>query len=438
MTLTLLFAATACSKGDDTAVTKDLTGNGVYTATGTVARETTGGDDSGVGDGSSFRLRVWCADEDYEMIGAMLKNYESKYYKNTYNFVLERVGEDIAASRVLQDVSAAADVFSFANDQIGTLIKNSALTQVPSRYVSQIESQISVAQQAASLGGNYYAIPYSYENCFLYYNKSKITDVTSLDGILNASIAGVSYNLGIDMGDSYYTTSFLYTAGVQIFGPNGDDASAATVRGSLNNDAAKKACKFIQSLYNKKKLDSIDKNDQAAALQSGKVAAIISGPHMISAFKDALGENFAVAMLPSIRFPGDSSDSQLVSFSGVKMYGISRKSSSDRDQKTTDEAIRLAAYLANSENQEIRLEEREFCPTDEVLFEAALDSGIDTVKVVVSQSKYSKLKPGLIEMSNYWEPMGSFLIGVYKNQKDESTWEAELVKVENKIMPVSD
>lgn len=380
------------------------------------------------GDGSTYNLRVWCAEEDEDMIRDMLDDYAVKYSKNTYNWTVEKQGEDIVSASVTRDVEAAADVFSFANDQIGVLMKNNALTQVPTKYTAQIDNQIDVAKIAATYSGSYWAFPYSYENCFLYYNKSKITNVSSLEGILNAGIGGVDYNLGIDMEDSYYTTMFLYTAGVTIFGAQGDDPNDV----NLDNAAAKKACKYISGLWKYKKLGSISKADQFASLKNGKVAAMISGPHMISQFKEALGSNFGVATLPTIRFEGESTDTPLVSFSGVKMYGVSRKSTAARDQKTTEEALKLAAFLSNADNQSVRLEEREFCPTDADLFEDASDS-VDTVKVVVAQSEYSKLKPGLIQMSNYWDNMKGFLFGVYKQSYPEGKWSEELKKVENKL-----
>ena len=381
------------------------------------------------GDGSTYNLRIWCAEEDVEMIQDMLDAYKKKYPKNSYKFTVETQGEDIVSSSVVRDVEAAADVFSFANDQIGMLKKNDALTQIPAQYTAQIEDQIDVAKLASSVDGSYYAIPYSYENCFLYYNKSLISDVGTMEGILGANIAGVDYNLGIDMSDSYYTTMFLYTAGVNIFGEQGTDPNDV----NLDNEAAYKACRYIASLASKKKLGSVSKSDQFASLKNGKVAAMISGPHMITQFKEALGDKFAVAMLPKIRFQEDSQDTQLVSFSGVKMYGVSRKSTKARDQKHTDEAIKLAAFLANSENQAIRLEEREFCPTDMDLFDAALSSGKNTVEVVVQQSEFSKLKPGLIQMSNYWENMKGFLLGVYKLNYGSEKWSTELKKVEAKL-----
>jgi len=407
------------------------TGTGTGTNTGDNSGTATPAVEDGTGDGSTYSLRIWCAEEDVDMINEMLTAYKKKYKDNTYKFTVEKQGEDTVASKVLQDPSAAADVFSFANDQLGNMVKQDALTKIPTAYTAQIDSQIEVARTACKSGNDYYAIPYSYENCFLYYNKALVNEsqVASLDTLLNASIAGVTFNLGIDMADSYYTTMFLYTAGVQIFGEQGVDPTSV----DLANDNAIKACRYIASLQSKKKLGSIAKADQYASLKNQNVAAMISGPHMISQFKEALGANFGVAMLPTIRFAGDTADSQLISFGGVKMYGISRKATDVRSQKDTNEAIKLAAYLSNAENQQKRLDDREFCPTDEDLFETAVESGIPTVEVVVAQSEYSKLKPGLIQMSNYWENMAAFLLGVYKLSYKESEWMGELQKVEEKL-----
>ena len=389
--------------------------------------------DDNPGDGTTYNLTVWCAQEDVEMITTMLSAYEEKYNKNTYNWKVEKQGEDIVSSTVVRDVSAAADVFSFANDQIGTLMQNQALAPISSAYTAQIDEQIDVAKLAATFNNAYYAIPYSYENCFLYYNKSLISDVSTMEGILSKSIPGVTHNLGIDMADSYYTTMFLYTAGLTIFGDQGTNPNDVDFTSATAYPKSVKACKYIASLNSKSKLNSIAKADQYAALANKNVAAMISGPHMISLFKAALGDDFGVAMLPKIRFEGESTDTQLVSFSGVKMYGVTQKAATVRDQKTTNEAMKVAAYLANKENQQIRLEEREFCPTDSDLFEEAVDSGIKTVEVVVNQSEYSRLKPGIIQMSNYWDNMKGFLQGVYKLSYAETSWKTELQKIEAKL-----
>lgn len=405
------------TSGDD--VTGDGSGSG-----------SSSGGSTNLDDGSTYNLTVWCAEEDVKMIEDMLDAYKALHSKNFYEFKVEKVGEDVVSSSVTRDVNAAGDIFSFANDQLGILLNQNALYQIPNEYKSQIESQIDVASTSCKSDGKYYAIPYSYENTFLYYNKSKVSesDVRSMETLLSKSIPGVEDNLAIDMADSYYTTMFLYTAGVEVFGPQGIDPNSI----DLANDKTVKACNYIQWLGKQDKLKSIVKADQAGALKQGTVAAMISGPHMISQFKEALGDNFGVAMLPTIKL--DGKDTQLVSFSGVKMYGISNKPNNIRSAKDTAEACRVAAFLANGDNQSIRLEQREFCPTQEDLFDEAIGSGIPTVEVVVNQSGYSNLKPGLSRMSAYWTPMANFLQGVYTLSKNESVWISELEAIEKKIL----
>lgn len=416
----------ACEK-EVVYVYQQIGGNGVVGGNGDNNNNDQIGDI--VDDGSTYDLKIWCAEEDVDMIWDMLNKYQDLHSANTYNFTVEKAGEDVVSSKVTTDVNAAADIFSFANDQLGILLKSKALYQIPNTYNSQIKDQIAVAVTACANNGNYYGIPYSYENCFLYYNKALVSeaDVRNMETLLSKSIAGVESNLGIDMEDSYYTTMFMYTAGMEIFGANGTDENSV----NLNNANSLKGCQYIAGLGSQSKLKNIQKGDQIVALKNGKVAAMISGPHMISQFKDALGSNFGVAMLPTINL--DGKETQLVSFSGVKMYGISNKPVSVRSAKKTAEACRLAAFLANAENQQIRLNQREFCPTDKELFKAAKESGIPTVEVVVNQSEYSKLKPGVARMSRYWTPMATFLSGVYKLTTASSTWESNLKDIENKI-----
>ena len=93
----------------------------------------------------------------------------------------------------------------------------------------------------------------------------------------------------------------------------------------------------------------------------------------------------------------------------------------------------FAAFLANGDNQTIRLTEREFCPTQQDLFASAVDSGIETVKVVIDQSAWSKLKPSLTQMDSYWGNMSNFLNGVYRLKRKEADWPKYLADIEKKL-----
>ena len=49
------------------------------------------------------------------------------------------MGEGEAATAVIQDVTAAADVFMFANDQIGKLVKAAGLTKLVGDYQTSLK-----------------------------------------------------------------------------------------------------------------------------------------------------------------------------------------------------------------------------------------------------------------------------------------------------------
>ena len=386
------------------------------------------GGGSGTGGGGTtetgtYNLKIWCAELDREMIEEMLYNYELDNPNNTYNWTVQNVGEDKSGSQVVADPLVAADVYSFASDQMGTLVNSNAIMAVPNDYATQIgDTQISIADTAAKYNGRYYAYPYTYENVFLYYNKSMLSEsqVGSLESILATNVSA-EYALGMDMGDAYYTSIFLFTAGMRLFGENGTDINSV----DLDNNATKLGLQYIKSLNGKKKFNSIAEEDQSTALKNGQCAAIISGPHMVAEFKTALGANYGVAKLPTISLNGTAT--QMVSFSGVKLYGVNPNS------KHSTEAAKLAMYLSNYDNQFIRLDEREFCPTNAELYEEAMESSIEAVEVVIEQAEYTQLKPAFTKMTSYWTPMASFLEGVYKNLQAESVWSSTLKGIEDNL-----
>ena len=98
-----------------------------------------------------------------------------------------------------------------------------------------------------------------------------------------------------------------------------------------------------------------------------------------------------------------------------------------------EEAAKVAAYLSNTDNQAIRLDERAFCPTDDELFADPSIASIDEVNVVIEQSEYSILKPALPELKPYWDAMAAFLNGVFTKNKKESGWSSELQAIETKV-----
>ena len=79
-----------------------------------------------------INLKVWGSGEDQAMLGEMIEAFKKAHEGDgkTYNISLGVVGEDDAKTRVLEDPAAAADVFSFLDDQILDLHRAGALYEI--------------------------------------------------------------------------------------------------------------------------------------------------------------------------------------------------------------------------------------------------------------------------------------------------------------------
>jgi len=394
------------------------------------------------GGGGSGDLTVWAAEGDVFMIEYMLDRFNEEN-GSSYNFVVDPVGEDIAATELMRDPGAAADVFSFASDQLGTLVDQGVI--LPITYAPAlrlIENSIQQAQFSSRRYGTGVpqAIPYTYENTFLFYNSSLLNenDVVSMAGLIAAGsrLPGtVDHVLALNMEDAYYSSMFYFTFGIQLFGPEGIDANDI----NFANERGLAASRYISYLGGRRiggrqAVGNIGEEMQAALLAEGRVAAVISGPHNIEAFRLALGPNYAVAMLPTINtgqfLPALAGENRLISFAGTKLYGVNAETAS---RGNTQLAMRVAYFLSSPQNQIIRMQEREFLPTYRSLFDEARLSGRPGITVVYEQSYYAVLKPAIPRMSNYWINMGGFTRDFFNNAVAEAQFMQRLQLLESQI-----
>ena len=134
-------------------------------------------------------LKVWGAQEDQALLQKMIDSFKAANKDVKYEISLGVVGEADAQARLLEDISAAADVFAFPDDQITDLVNAGALYEI-TRNKSKIEADnLSGAVDAATVGNSLYAYPMTADNgYFMYYDKSVISadEAKSLDKILAA------------------------------------------------------------------------------------------------------------------------------------------------------------------------------------------------------------------------------------------------------------
>ena len=348
----------------------------------------------------SIKLTVWGPSEDQAKSDSWLPTMEKQFakahpeYKITWKNAV--VSEGDAGKTVKQDPSAAADVYMFANDQLGTLIDAQAIGEVSDDAKAQIKKQDddAIIKSVTGTDGKIYGVPFTGNTYFMYYNKSKFSsdDIKSLDTMLQKG--KVSYNLG----NSWYLPAFYTGAGMTLFGK---DAATAKDGIKMDSAAATDVTKYLVDLV--KNPNFVVDNDEGAglaALQNGTVDAIFSGTWSASDVKKALGDNYAAAQLPSFTTSGGETY-QMKAFYGSKAIAYNPNS------KAPQAAAEFATYLGSTEAQKAHYTMRQIVPTDK-----SLASTYKNDPAAVAQNdtiaNTSTLQPTIAQMGNFWDPCKNF------------------------------
>lgn len=307
--------------------------------------------DDGKIDKETVNLKVWGSQEDQDMLRTMIDNFKKANPDVNYEISFGVVGEKDTQTKLLEDPSVAADVFSFPNDQLRDLVKAGVLYEMTQDKEQVAQDHIEGAVQAAMLDDKLYAYPMTADNgYFLYYDTSVLTaeDVKTLDGLMNAA-AAKSKKVLMDISNGWYVSSFFLGAGCTL-GLNDNKQTC-----DFNNEAGVAAGEAVKALCN----HSAFITGEDAILTGGignTIAAGVSGTWNAEAIQEKLGEHYAATKLPTFTLNGKQV--QMRSFSGYKLMGVNAAT------KHPKEAMKLAAYLTNEENQLLRFETRAMGPSN--------------------------------------------------------------------------
>lgn len=360
-----------------------------------------GGNNDGSGNaGSTISLTIWCPKEDQAFAKDVAAAYQAANPDKSYKFYYGEHGENDVATKVLNDVEAAADVFSFASDQINKLVNGDALARIGGDKLtalkdSDAESAVDSATVTVNGEDRTYAYPYTDNTFFLYYNKSVFEeeDVGTLDGIL--AKCSSSKRFAMALNDGWYTTSFYFGKGLDYEVTYDEALAEKTITCDFGNDTGKAVTEAIWKLVsdNRVKADADDSKINAG-FQDGSVVAAVTGIWNRSSIESYLGDNFGVAKLPTYTLDGEQV--QLVSFAGYKLFGVSNYS------KNKAEAMQFAEFYTNRENQLKHFEARGFVPTNK---EARTDEKVQNdpcAKAITEQLPHSKVQKNV--PSTLWVP----------------------------------
>jgi arabinogalactan oligomer/maltooligosaccharide transport system substrate-binding protein len=267
-------------------------------------------------------IKVWSPSEDQaegnNWLVKMEDAFKAKYpkYANV-KFENTTMGEGDAGSAVIQDVSASADVFMFANDQLGKLVKAGGLTKLVGDYEAQVKNDNNqfMINSVTHTDGALYGFPMTNNTWFLYYNKDVFTeeDVKSLDAMIAKD------KVYLPFGNGWTAPTLFLACGGTIYGENGLDGEAGVDFGGAKGYAAAK--KMVELKNNANVLcGDLD----VSKMINGECHATFSGSWVRGELEAKFGDKLGVVMLPKVTIDGE--EKQMMAMSGSKVVGFNPNS----------------------------------------------------------------------------------------------------------------
>jgi arabinogalactan oligomer/maltooligosaccharide transport system substrate-binding protein len=349
---------------------------------------------------TAVTLTVWGPQEDQADANSWLPVQEAAFEKAHPEYTMtwknSVVAEGDAATTVKQDPSAAADVYMFANDQLGTLVESNAIGVLPPDSVAQVKKQNTDVMVTSVTGtdGKLYGVPYTANTWFMYYNTSKFSadDAKNLDTMLAKG------KVAFPLDNSWYLPAFYTGNGSTLFGADGTDESAGF--GFTGQDAAD-VTTYLTALVKNKNFVNDANGAGLAGLQHGTIDAYFSGSWDAAAVKAALGSNYGAAQPAAYTLNG--AQVQLKAFAGSKAVAFNPNASNPKV------AAQFAAFLGSADAQKSHYTLRGIIPSDKSL---ASEANIAADPVAVAQintiTNASVLQPTVPKMGNFWDPTAAF------------------------------
>ena len=345
-------------------------------------------------------LKVWVSVEDQYGSGSWLAQMQAAFEEAHPEYNITWTNETCAANEagtvVSADASAAADVYIYASDQLGTLVDAGALAPLSVTYRQQVvyDNSVSLLNSVTGSDGNVYGFPVNSNTWFLYYNKSTYSaeDVKSLETMLKKGTVAFPWTEG------WYAGTFFLANGCSVFGINGTDASAGIQFGGDKGYAAAQRMIVLNSYAN---MVCDQDGSGLAGMLDGSVDAFFSGSWNAAVLKEALGDNLGAVQLPTVNIGGK--DVSMKAFAGSHALGVNPNCD---DQEA---AMAFAAFLASEDSQLLRYQLRSIVPAAKDLQSSAEIKGDEIAMAEMNTvANTSVVQPCLPEMEYYWSPMGTF------------------------------
>lgn len=391
LSLLLVAAMTASMAACGSSETEAPADNGGETAEATEAAAAPA-EESGAAESEeeawSGTITVWSPQEDQDTgwLSEQCEAFNAAHPNWDITFEYGVCAEGDAKSTVTTDVEGSADVYMLANDNIPDLVAANALAELGGSYLDYVTTTNSDSIVASvTYNDAVVAFPFTSNTWFMYYDTSVYSedDIKSLDTMLEKG------KVSFPLSNSWYIASFYAANGCTLFG-DGTDAAAGI---DFSGDKAAAVTDYLVDLAANPNFINDQDGAGIAGLRDGSVNAMFSGTWDAEGVKEALGDNFGVAALPSVNING--TEGQMKSFVGSKAIGV------NPNAENMQVAMALAQYLAGEEAQTAHYEMRNILPTNT---NVVIDD--DPIATAVSKvmTDTSIMQPLVSEMGNYWSP----------------------------------
>ena len=379
-------------------------------------------------------ITVWAPDEVVELTQTNLDNWLAGQadWNGKYTITVSAMGEGDATTQMLTDVEAGADVFGFAQDQLARLVAAGALSKPGGVFLQHAtENNDAGAVGAVTLNGEVYAYPETSDNgYFLYYDKSVVTDPSTLQGIID-QCAAAGKNFYMDIQSGWYDVAFFFGTGAECYYNYDTEGLVTGCVCDYSSEKGLAAMKAMVEMAKSKGKGYEQSPDGAAALfnpEGGTAGALVSGTWDYATVKDYLGDNFGAAKMPT--FTVDGQTYQMSGFGGFKLVGV--KPQTDSDKLTFCHLV--ADYITSEEMQMARFEAKGWGPSN---LNAQKSDAVQANEALAALAEQLAFCPGQGQYPGaYWDLTTAFGTDINSGKyadADDATLTAALKDLEDAI-----
>ncbi len=362
------------------------------------------------------QLKVWGPQDEQDILKQMCDTFNENHPEWNITYEYGVVAEGDAKNELLKDTEAGADVFMFASGGVTELVAADAIYPLTKNEAEIRAIHSEVAVNSGVVDGTLYAVPFTPNAWFMYYNKSMYTedDVKSLETMMAKDLGADVKNFSCDLTNSWYIEAFFLGAGCTLFGADGTDETQC----DFNNDMGVKVGNYLVDLANNPKYSEEADGKFKEELKNGTLAAGCSGTWDAATIKEYLGDNYAACKLPTINI--DGTDYQLSNFADFKSIGVNTAT------KYPLAAMALAEYLGGEECQKLRFEARQVAPTVLSLMEDPEVQSDPATLALSLQTTFSTIQPTITKMNDYWSPAEAFGNGIINGEITKDNMQEKL------------